>query len=453
MPDAVFDTASYFLRSFTRPCRILVAVSGGSDSMGVLMALHAAIATGEHPGFSLAACTVDHALRPQSAEEAASVAAFCRTLDIAHRTRRWEGAKPATGIQAAARKIRYELLAVAAEALGADCIVTGHTREDQHETIEMRRARSNGPGIDDGEGEGHGGAGMAATMLYGRRVWVLRPFLRLGRAEIRSFLDARAVAWIDDPSNANHAFERVRVRARIAASDDMQMPLWGGRQRAASSAAAAGLIEDRIRVHEALVAEITAENAGATDDPDWRRALLIVASALGGRDHLPARATVQRLSEFLRAGKPGRMTAGRVVFDRRAGGLYLYREVRNLPVLALGPGGQGLWDGRFKITSGGPALVVTADASGRRSAQRLIDAGLPMGIVKRASTVAPGIAPADAAGIAYGEALAEIEYNIAPFDTFLPGFDRIMADAVAVSFGRERYPAPPVHDVLTEMGM
>lgn len=449
MPDAVLDTARYFLRSFTRPCRILVAISGGSDSMGLLMALHAAIKTGEHPGFSLAACTVDHALRAQSAEEAASVAAFCRTLDIAHRTRRWEGAKPATGIQAAARRIRYELLARAAEALGADCIVTGHTRDDQHETIAMRRARANGIG----DGEGHGGAGMAATMLYGRRIWVLRPFLRLGRAEIRSFLDARAVAWTDDPSNANHAFERVRVRARIAASEDMPMPLWSGRRRAASSAAAAALIEERIRVHEALVAEIPAEHAGATDDPNWRRALLIVASALGGRDHLPARATVQRLSLFLRAGKPGRMTAGRVVFDRRAGGLYLYREARNLPVLALGPGEQGLWDGRFTITSGGPALVVASDASGRRSAQRLIDAGLPMGIVKRASTVAPDIAPADAAGLAYGEVPAEIEYNIALFDTFLPGFDRIMADAVAVSFRRERYPAPPVHDVLTEMGM
>lgn len=120
MPHAVLDTARNFLRSFITPRRILVAVSGGSDSMGLLVALHSAIAADERRGFSLAACTVDHALRPQSACEAEDVAAFCAALGIAHRICRWEGAKPSTGIQAAARNKRYELLAEAADALGAD---------------------------------------------------------------------------------------------------------------------------------------------------------------------------------------------------------------------------------------------------------------------------------------------------------------------------------------------
>jgi tRNA(Ile)-lysidine synthase len=452
MPHAVLDTARNFLRSFIRPCRILVAVSGGSDSMGLLVALHAAIAADERRGFSLAACTVDHALRPQSAREAEDVAAFCAALGIAHRVYRWEGAKPSTGIQAAARNKRYELLAEAAGGLGADCIATGHTCDDQQETVAMRVARGRSEGAGDGEqGEGHGAAGMAAAMLYGRRIWVLRPFLGLARAEIRSFLQACGVSWTDDPSNANPAFERVRVRARIATSQGMPTPLCNGRQRAASSARAAALIEKRIRVHEALVAEISARHAGEIDDADWRRALLTVASVLGGRDHMPARATVQRLSQFLRSGEPGRMTAGRVVFDRRASGLYLYREARNLPGLAVGPGGQGIWDGRFTVKSGGTAVTVAADASGRLWTQRLIDAGLPTGIAKRGSTVAPEIASTDGAGLAFGEAPAKVEYHIPLYDTFLPGFDRIMADAVAVSFGRDRYPAPPVHDVLIEM--
>lgn len=247
----------------------------------------------------------------------------------------------------------------------------------------MRIARGKGDGAGDGQGEGHGGAGMAASMLYGRRIWVLRPFLGLARAEIRSFLQARGVSWIDDPSNANPAFERVRVRARIATSGGMPTPLGNGRQRAASSARAAALIEKRIRVHEALVAEVSARHAGEIDDPDWRRALLTVASVLGGREHMPAFATVQRLSQFLRSGEPGRMTAGRVVFDRRASGLYLYREARNLPVLAVGPGRQGAWDGRFTVKSRGPAVTVAADASGRLWTKRLIDAGLPAGIAKR----------------------------------------------------------------------
>jgi tRNA(Ile)-lysidine synthase len=290
---------------------------------------------------------------------------------------------------------------------------------------------------------------MAATMLYARRTWVLRPFLGLRRAEIRAFLEARGIGWSDDPSNVNPLFERARVRADLAAARDEQVHLWSGAQRAASSARAAALIEEHVRVYEALVAEVASLQAGKVDDPDWRRALMSLAAVLGGRDHLPARATIKRLSDFLQGDDPGRMTAGRVVFDRRRGGLFLYREPRNLPVLTLGPGGRGLWDGRFTVTSKGPALTVSAGAEGSAWQQRLIDAGLPKGIAKRASQVAPRIVPAEAESS--GSDAAQIECRIGLYDTFLPGFDRIMADAVAVLFGRDRYLAPPVHNVLTEM--
>lgn len=437
MPDAVLDTASSFLRSFIRPARILVAVSGGSDSKGLLVALHAGLQAEEHRGLSLVACTVDHALRPGSASEAEAVAAFCAGLGVAHRVYRWEGDKPRSGIQAAARARRYALLCEAADELGADCIATGHTLDDQYETIAMRSLR---------DAEGQGAAGMAATMLYGRRLWVMRPFLKLRRSEIRAFLEARGIGWIEDPSNANHEFERVRVRTRLA-TGELPAPLPGGRKRAAAAASSAAFIDQHIRVCEGLAAEVSARQAGNVDDPDWRRALLSVAAVLGGRDHLPARATIERLSAFLRSGEPGRLTAGRVVFDRRASGLYLYREARSLPALAIAPASRGVWDGRFAVTSKGPALTVAAAGASGPWAQRLIDAGLPAGVAKRAASVAPRIMPADIAG----EVSAEVECHIALFDTFLPGFDRIMADAIAVLFGRDRYPAPPVRDVLTEM--
>ncbi len=445
MPDAVLDAARRFLTSFVKPGRILVAVSGGSDSMGLLFALHSAIAE-EKNGLSLAACTVDHALRPGSAAEAEAVGRFCAELGIPHRILRWEGNKPRTGIQAAARNMRYELLSAAASALDADCIATGHTADDQRETIVMRGARHPAEGE---MGEGQGAAGMAATMLYARKIWVLRPFLRIHRAEIRAFLEARGIGWSDDPSNVNLQFERARLRADLDASDSASAPVWSGAQRAASSARAAALIEERVKVYGALVAEIAAAEAGKMDDPDWRRALMSVAAVLGGRDHLPARGTIKRLSGFLQSGAPGRMTAGRVVFDRRRRGLYLFREPRNLPVLSIEPGGKGLWDGRFSITSRGPALKVSAGADRAAQPQRLIDAGLPKGIAKKVSEVAPRIVPAEAESSG-GEA-AVIECRIGLYDTFLPGFDRIMADAVAVLFGRDRYLAPPVHDVLTEM--
>ncbi|MDK1490533.1 tRNA lysidine(34) synthetase TilS [Sinorhizobium sp. 7-81] len=445
MPEAVIATARYFLRAFIEPCRILVAVSGGSDSKGLLLALHSAIGDKDREGFSLVACTIDHGLRPESADEAAAVAAFCAELGVPHLACRWEGDKPRTGIQAAARHKRYELLADAAAALGADCIATGHTLDDQHETIVMRGAR--------GEGEGAGSAGMASTMLYGRRIWVLRPFLGLRRADIRAFLTARDVTWFDDPSNANPLFERVRVRSELAYSEEAPVARWSAAQRAASSARAAALIESHVRVHETVAAEIAAAQAGNMGDADWRRALLSVAAVLGGRNHLPVHATIERISAFLQAGMPGRMTAGGVVYDRRPSGLYLYREARNLSALVIEPGETKPWDGRFNVTNGERSpLMVTAKGQDGQWEQRLIDAGLPPGVAKRASRAAPHIAPAGANVAGTSPIQAKVECRIGLYDAFLPGFDRIMADAVAMLFGRGRYPAPPVHDVFDRNG-
>lgn len=437
-PTAVVETAKRFLASFLRPTRILVAVSGGSDSKGLLLALNEAIEAAEPKRFSLAACTVDHALRPESAEEARGVAAFCASIDVPHLIMRWDGAKPPTGIQAAAREARYRLLADAAERFEAGCIVTGHTSDDQCETILMRTQRAQGPGA----------SGMASATLYDRRLWVLRPFLSLDRASIRAFLATRGVSWFDDPSNANATFERVRVRTELAQSPRAEEGAWDAGARARSSARAAGFLTRQVRVHAGLVVEIPLALANHRDDVDWQRALLALVAVVGGRAHIPAADTVKRVAVFLQEATPGRMTAGRCVFDLRASGLYLYREARGLATLTLAGGKTGTWDGRFHAyNSASTPISVAAEGRGGPQQQRLIAAGLPPGVAGRASLAAPKVLSGN------GESVASvtIEPRIGLYDTFLPGFDRIMADRIAGLFGREPYPPPPVHDLLTEM--
>ncbi|KSV78949.1 tRNA lysidine(34) synthetase TilS [Ensifer sp. ENS08] len=418
--------------------RILVAVSGGSDSKGLLLALNEAIEASDPNRFSLAACTVDHALRPESAAEAQGVAAFCASIGVPHLIKRWNGPKPLTGIQAAAREARYRLLADAAERLEAGCIVTGHTSDDQRETILMRMQRAQGPGA----------SGMASATLYDRRIWVVRPFLDLDRASIRAYLATRDVIWFDDPSNANPTFERVRVRAELAQSPRAEEGVWDAGARAQSSARAAAFITRHVRVHAGLVVEIPLALDDHRDNVDWQRALLALVAVVGGRAHIPAADTVKRVAAFLRETTLGRMTAGRCVFDRRASGLYLYREARGLTTLTLAGGETATWDGRFHVRNGGSAPIsVAAEGRGGPQQQRLIAAGLPPGVAGRASLTAPRVLSEN------GESVASItiEPRIGLYDTFLPGFDRIMADRIAGLFGREPYPPPPVHDLLTEM--
>ena len=200
---------------------VVVAVSGGGDSIALLHLVHSYLAR-ERPGIPLIAATVDHGLRPESAAEARRVARACAPLGVAHRTLEWHGARPATGLQAAARQARYRLLTGLARREGAPIVLTGHTADDQAETVAMRKARAaTGPGL----------SGIDRATLSERAVWFVRPLIDTGRHALRAWLSERGIGWIDDPGNDDRRFERARVRAALTGA---------GRSALARQARAAG---------------------------------------------------------------------------------------------------------------------------------------------------------------------------------------------------------------------
>jgi tRNA(Ile)-lysidine synthase len=190
---------------------LVLAVSGGPDSTALLV-LAARWAKRLKRAPKLIAVTIDHGLRPEAAREAAMVKQLARRLGVPHRTLRWRGRKPRTGLQEAARYARYELLAQIATRARFAHVLTAHTLDDQAETVLFRLAR--GSGLFGLTGMAH----AAPLPLNGaREIFLVRPLLHLPKARLIATLKAERIAYAEDPSNRDPRFTRARLRTLMPA--------------------------------------------------------------------------------------------------------------------------------------------------------------------------------------------------------------------------------------------
>jgi tRNA(Ile)-lysidine synthase len=270
---------------------LAVAVSGGRDSLALALLAHEwAVA---HGGRVLA-LIVDHGLRRESADEARATRARLASHGIGSEILLWSGDKPSTGLQQAARAARYRLMFEACRRHGILHLMTAHHADDQDETVAMRAARDSGP---------DGLAGMAAIVEH-RDLRLLRPLLGVPRRRLTATIEARGVGWIDDPSNLDRRFERVRVRQDGIAAGIERDGGRAGRDRSLAETALGTLEVGPQGVtldHDAVAAlrkEIT------------ERLLSRVVQAVGGLDYPPRRdrlgRAAARLSQGAREGKSGK---------------------------------------------------------------------------------------------------------------------------------------------------
>lgn len=436
------DAARAFLASLNRSGPLVVAVSGGGDSVALLGACREVLAAGGLAPRRLIAATVDHGLRPGSAGEARQVRGLCADLGIEHHILSWTGEKPRSGVQAAARLARYRLLGDLAGRLGAVGVATAHTRDDQAETVAMRAGRHGG------EEAARGLAGMAPATLFDRSCWILRPFLGTGREQLRRWLSARGTGWIDDPSNEDERFERVRVRRQRGAGAATPGVAERQEARRLASDAVAALLTERGRTDGGFLLSLDLAG-GDRADRALRDAAALMMSVAGGRPHLPGRETARRLAAFLAAGTPSRFTASRAVAELRGGRLYVYRERRNLPLLRVAAGERRLYDSRYRIAvTGGQTVEISPPE--RDEAAEVGNhpelSGIPTGVARRAFAAEP-VFRCDGDGFSVWQAKppgVEVVRHFAPFDVFLPLFDYMLANRCAALFGQDAYPPPPV---------
>jgi len=276
---------------FERHPVLAVAVSGGRDSLALALLAHewARARQGR-----VQALIVDHALRPESAAEARMTAERLSTLGIAAECLVWPGDKPSAGLQQAARVARYRLLSDACRRRGTLHLLVAHHADDQAETVAMRAARASGP---------DGLAGMAALVEH-RDLRLLRPLLSVPRMRLTATLEARGIAWIDDPSNQDRRFERVRLRQDGLVAPAGKEVGRSARERRLAEAALAALEVDSagIALDHAIVSRLRKEITEGL--------LSRLVQTVGGRDYPPRRDRLGRAAARLwqgsRQGKSGK---------------------------------------------------------------------------------------------------------------------------------------------------
>ncbi len=225
-----------------------VAVSGGGDSMALLSL---ARDWAGQTGAKLCVATVDHGLRPESAGEAELVARVCAEWQIPHQILKITGLTGSGNLSARAREARYDVLSEWACGCGTQTVLLGHTMDDQAETVLMRLGR--GSGVE-------GLSGMSGSMSW-RGVTFLRPLLRVRRTALRDFLVDRGISWVEDPTNSDPAYDRVKARAALSVLEPMGISAEGlsatadrlARQRLVLEADAERLSNAAVSVSGAIV--------------------------------------------------------------------------------------------------------------------------------------------------------------------------------------------------------
>lgn len=379
-PKAAPITEEYFgarLAALGVEKSFAVAVSGGRDSMA-LARLSAAY--GKNKGIAVMALTVDHGLRPEAADEAAKVSAWCKAAGLEHRTLVWEGVKPATGVQNAARRARYRMLAQAANDAGVDAILTAHNADDQAETVFMRLARGAGPkGLSAMRESGWIADGA------GSPVRLLRPLLSVPRAQLTATAAAFDQPYVDDPSNDDPSYERIKTRALMAALEEQGLLTQNALLRMAGRMQVASrLLKER---EDALFQTLSGcffrwggvcvdlhkIAAMATDDVSGLCRRLIFAVC--GQDYAPDAEAVSEA--FNNAITTGAATLGGALLKAHGERLWFLREPaallgragsEALAPVSVNAGKAVLWDNRFIITVPSGQVDAAISPLGVRSA-------------------------------------------------------------------------------------
>jgi tRNA(Ile)-lysidine synthase len=371
--------------------KFALAVSGGSDSMAMLL-----LAWKQERAFTV--LTVDHGLREESLEEAEQVKAWCAVRKIPHVILSIAGPKPKSGIQAWARKARYDAMTRWCAENGVKTLLTAHTLNDQAETVAMRRTRT--------------ASNRSLAGIWPETEWsgirISRPLLGETREALREVLRLESVSWTEDPSNHNPAFERVRVRqalsdheivglAEIAKAAQMEVRTL--------DASARSFINTHVKCDEyGLIYWDRLEFLALGEDVQHAVLRWAIEAAGGNSDYEAA--SVAALADALK-NNPKRGTLGGAIIVARKKQVLVGREPARISEISAVPdSGQILWDQRFLIKAPPGSTVSAAGPKCPRPIKQVpafVLAGLPKVVLPEGTEVTPHFSPHSAISVCKSE--------------------------------------------------
>lgn len=293
--------------------KVAVACSGGSDSMALTL-----LANDYFP--DLVALTVDHGLRKEAAKEALQVGKWLKKHNIEHHILKWRGEKPNSNIQETARKARYQLLTDYCKKHGIEYLLVAHTLDDQAETFMLRLAR--GSGVD----------GLAAMSRISTMndITILRPLLEVKKAELVEFLAVKNQDFVNDPSNENTAYDRIKIRKLLPELVKIGLTPERLAKTADNMARARQFLEQETDKFIQENCEISRDSVTIKNLPDSDEIALRVLThflkSIGGSEVPPRLNSLKLLYNKLQQPACKPHTLGGCIFKRNKHGIFIVRE-------------------------------------------------------------------------------------------------------------------------------
>ncbi len=323
------------------PSPVAVAVSGGADSLALLLLTQR---WARQTGGRVVALTVDHGLRPNSAQEARRVQEWAVKWGIEHHILTWEGDKPSSCLQEKARDARYQLLISWCKAHATSTLLLGHHAQDQEETFWLRL--SSGSGLT-------GLSGMRDQWVKDG-VTLLRPLLGVQQAHLKEVLKAENQDWIEDPSNENPRFFRGRFRSFLKEEGLSSERLLKTMEKLQEDAdfiqeSLTQTLKTQVQQHEGGYISLPQDGFAGLHPALGKRMVSYLMQWFSGQSYAPRSQQLQEVLTKLKTGLP--FTAGGIYWFLERGKIYLTREpiAFDPPLFLKDVSEKTLWDQRFWV--------------------------------------------------------------------------------------------------------